>query len=298
MFTDKIPRIAIFAITAILIVFAVSGTSKNAQATVLTSWSWTVDPSCLQGDMYKCNVPAGLSPSVGIPDLREAVPQQIGLQNTNHNSYLRVSTAIANTGTGQWQMKSVIPPTVTQPQQAEQQLLNPDGTIGFSAIVSDFEYHPAHKHFHIAAVSSYELYTADGSNDNDPSNNVATGIGAQKVTFCLIDWVKISGNSPNNQRAYSSCDGDFQGVSPGWMDQYHQSLEGQELNVTNLPTGYYFVVLTSNPEHHFIESNFNNNISWTLLHYINDNKGNPKLEILGHSDCTEFPGLCQFNANR
>ena len=126
----------------------------------------------------------------------------------------------------------------------------------------------------------------------------SVGIGSQKVTFCLIDWIKISDNSPNTERAYSACDGEFQGVSPGWMDQYHQDLEGQELDVTNLPTGYYFLVLTANPEHHFIESDFSNNSSWVLFHYVNDDSGNPKFEILNHSDCGQFPGLCEFNANR
>lgn len=287
----KIP-IAIYAIFAISAILATS----TANADLQTSWSWTLDPSCDDG--LKCNVPADLPVGTGVPDLREAVPQQIGLQNTNHQSYLRVSTAIGNTGTGQWQMKAVTPATPSEPQLAIQQLLKSDGTLAYQAIVSQFEYHPAHKHFHIAAVSSYQIYTADGPTDNDISNNVPVGIGAQKVTFCLIDWVKISDNSPNNERAYSDCNGDFQGVSPGWMDQYHQELEGQELNVTNLPTGYYFLVLTANPEHHFIESDFTNNQSWTLLKYTNDGKGNPKFSILGNSACPDYPGMCEFTANR
>ena len=290
---SQISMIAILAISAIA-VYLWMPTADAAQ----TSWYWQVDPTCLVGTTYKCNVPAGLNSQVGIPDLREAIPQQIGLQNTNHNSYLRISTSVANTGTGQWQMKSVIPPTVAQPQQAMQQLLNPDGTSAFNAVVSSFQYHPAHKHFHIAAVTSYELFTADGPLDTNPSNNVSTGISSQKVTSCLIDWVKISDNSPNNERAYSDCYGDLQGVSPGWMDQYHHSLAGQELNVTNLPTGYYFLILTANPERNFIESDFDNNQSWMLIKYINDQKGNPKVQIISNSPCPDYPGMCEYSANR
>lgn len=288
---SKTPMIAIFAIAVITV-------SMQQVDAVQTSWYWTVDPACLVGTTYKCNVPDGLSSSVGIPDLREAAIQHIGLQNTKHESYLRVSTAIANTGTGQWQMKSVIPPTTTEPQQAMQQLLNPDGTPAFNAIVSSFEYHEAHKHFHISAVTSYELVTADGPSDTDPTNNISTGISAQKVTSCLIDWVKISDNAPGNERTYSDCFGELQGVSPGWMDQYHQATPGQELNVTNLPTGYYFVVLTANPERNFIESDFTNNQSWTLIKFTNDFKGNPKVNILGNSPCPDYPGLCEYSANR
>ena len=253
--------IAVFALAAIAVCLSV----QQADA-VQTSWYWAVDPSCLVGTTYKCNTPAGLDTSVGIPDLAEAIPQHIGLQNTNQNSYLRVSTAVANIGTGQWQMRSVVPPTQDQPQLAMQQLLNDNGVSEFNAIVSSFQYHPAHKHFHIAAVTSYELFTADGSTDTDPSNNISTGISSQKVTSCLIDWVKIADNAPSHERAYWDCFGELQGVSPGWMDQYHHSLAGQELNVTNLPTVYYFLVLTANPERNFIDSDFENNQSWTLYY--------------------------------
>ena len=141
-------NISIIAISAIFAISAILVTS-NAHADLQTSWPWDLDSSCLDGS---CNVPADLPAGTGIPDLREAVPQQIGLQNTNHNSYLRVSTAIANTGTGQWQMSAVRPATPTEPQFAIQQLLKSDGSLAFQAIVSQFEYHPAHKHFQIAAV--------------------------------------------------------------------------------------------------------------------------------------------------
>lgn len=285
--------VAISAITVIAI-FVLVQQADAAQ----TSWYWTVDPSCLVGTTYKCNVPEGLDDTVGIPDLTEAIPQHIGLQNTKQGSYLRISTSVANIGTGQWQMRSVLPPTPTEPQLAMQQLLKLDGTSAFNAIVSSFEYHQAHKHFHISAVTSYELFTADGPADTDPSDNVSTGINSQKVTSCLIDWVKISDNSPSHERSYWDCYGELQGVSPGWMDQYHHSLAGQELNVTNLPTGYYFLILTANPERNFIESNFDNNQSWTLIKYTNDKKGNPKVEILGNSPCPDYPGLCEYSANR
>jgi hypothetical protein len=193
-------------------------------------------------------------------------------------------------------MRSSVPADEQTTQLAKQQLLLSDGSLWNEYTVSQFEYHPAHKHFHIAAVSSYELYKANGPTDTTPIDK--TNVGSQKVTFCLIDWIKISDNSPDNERTYADCNGQFQGVSPGWMDQYHQDLEGQELDVTNVPTGYYFIVVTANPEHNFIETDFTNNQAWILIHYINDNKGNPKLKILNHSECPDYPGLCEYSPNR
>jgi hypothetical protein len=218
----KLGKTATYLMAALVVLGVVSiGTfsiTSTRAAAGITTWPWAVDPSCYVGGEYVCNIPDGKPSNVGIPDLREAVPQQIGLQNTNHHSYLRISTAIGNTGDGQWQMRAVIPATTTDPQGANQQLLNPDGTIWKEYLVSEFVYHPEHKHFHIADVSAYDLYSADGPADRNPSDNANTGIGARKVTFCLIDWVKIGDNSPDNQRAYSSCEGDFQGVSPGWTN--------------------------------------------------------------------------------
>ena len=290
-------NIVIISATALLIAVGVITISSIKDAQAVSNWDWTVDSDCGNAsDGYNCNIPDGaIDAGAKIPDLVESVPQHMGLQNSHQKTTLRISTSVANIGDGQWQMRSVIPATPDLPQLANQQLLKSDGSLWNEYSVSQFQYHPAHKHFHIAAVTSYELYFANGPTDTEPITK--TNVVAQKVTSCLIDWVKIIGNSPQRERAYSDCFGQFQGVSPGWMDQYHQSLEGQELDVTTVPTGYYFVVVTANPEHNFIETDFTNNQAWILIHYTNDNSGNPKLELVNQSECTD-PGLCQYSPNR
>lgn len=287
--------------TALLIAVGIIAISSINDVQALkpnqSPWGWQVDSSCVNpSGAYNCNIPVGTDAL--IPDLREAVPQQIGLQNSHQKTTLRISTAVANTGEGLWQMRAGIPATESEPQLALQQLLKSDGSLWNEYPVSQFQYHPAHKHFHIAAVTSYELYSADGPNDTYPDPEHKTDAKAEKVTSCLIDWVKISDNSPNHERTYSACDGEFQGVTPGWMDQYRQSIPGQELDVTDTPTGYYFVVITANPARNFIETDFTNNQAWLLVHYTNDSNGNPKLEILNESECPEYPGLCEYSANR
>jgi hypothetical protein len=276
-------------------IIAISSTN-NIQATD----TWDIEPACGNPtDGYVCNIPVGaLEGGALIPDLRESVPQKIGVQNSQQTTTLRLSTAIANTGEGSWQLRAENPASETEPQLALQQLLKDDGTLWNEYIVSQFQYHPAHKHFHIAAVTSYELYEASGPNDTFTGDEVKTDARAEKVTSCLIDWVKISDNSPNHERQYSACDGEFQGVSSGWMDQYHQATPGQELDVTNIPTGYYFIVITANPALNFIETDFTNNQAWLLVYFTNDPNGNPKLEIINESECPDYPGLCEYSANR
>ena len=58
----------------------------------------------------------------------------------------------------------------------------------------------------------------------------------------LIDWIKIEGNSPNSERIYSDCFGQFQGISPGWIDQYHHSLESVSLSINGTPFSFVSAV--------------------------------------------------------
>ena len=62
---------------------------------------------------------------------------------------------------------------------------------------------------------------------------------AQSVesTFCLIDWYKLDDNAPTTERTYWDCETSYQGISPGWVDQYHQELEGQQIDLTGAPVG-------------------------------------------------------------
>ena len=145
------------------------------------------------------------------------------------------------------------------------------------------QYHPAHKHFHISDVAGFEVRIGSKSGP-------VLGDASLKVTSCLIDWVRLEGNSPDNERGYSSCDSGVQGISPGWIDQYHMALEGQSIDMTGANPGKYYLVSTANPKGLFIETDKGNNVAWVAFQLSRDSNGNPKIVIVDHSPCKG--GLC------
>jgi hypothetical protein len=220
-----------------------------------------------------------------LPDLRTVVPQHLQIVNKQKREILRFSNGIANTGDGPLRMRAQFPlEDVNEPQLAIQEILDASGNVVAEFVVSEFEFHPEHNHWHINDVARFEVRSGS------PTGSLV-GNASVKVTFCLIDWYKLEGNSPTRDRTYFDCAGDYQGISVGWVDQYHQSLEGQNLDITGAPPGLYYLVSTTNPDGAFVEKDLSNNIAWVGFMLSRDSNGNPKIKIVSRSPC-ESDGLC------
>jgi hypothetical protein len=93
---------------------------------------------------------------------------------------------------------------------------------------------------------------------------------------------------PKNQMPpanYRFCNDQLQGITNGWGDEYVKALPGQELPITGLPAGIYYLVSTVDPTGVFVESNEDNGAAWVKiqLFYVN---GNPRIQELEISPCT------------
>jgi hypothetical protein len=220
-----------------------------------------------------------------LPDLQTAVPHHFTVQNQQQRETLRFSNLIANTGQGDLRLRPQHDLS-TNTTVGFQELLDAAGNVVSSQPVSEFVFHPAHNHWHITGVALFEIRLAQ---DNGTGGRFGAVFSNQsiKTTFCLIDWIQLEGNSPTGDRTYFECFPDaVQGISAGWGDQYHHSLEGQELEVTGAKPGIYYLVSTANPEGNFIETTTTNNTAWTSFRLSRDSNGNAKISEISHSPCS------------
>lgn len=251
-----------------------------------------------------------IPPNAKLPDLVTMIPAQLQIVNPGKDSkreILRFSNGIANIGDGPWRMRPEFPTAdPTQPQAAIQELLDStdsSGSIVYEKVVSEFEFHEEHNHWHIDGVALYEIRASNGASGlGDSDIGPVVGGNAIKTTFCLIDWIRLEGgsnNGKNSDRVYWDCFGDHQGISVGWVDQYHHATDGQELDLTGLPPGLYYLVSTANFDRVFLEKDYANNRAWVAFALTRDSKGNAKLAVVGDSFSVSGEGLPpSYTANR
>jgi hypothetical protein len=250
---------------------------------------------------------AGPSTTGLVPDMRTVVPQHLQLVNAGQKEILRFSNGIANTGVGGWALRPEPSLEVAREQgltkvAAVQEFRDnaaayyecgtePNNVdICFNVVservAGEFEFHPAHNHWHIGDVALFEV------RKGSPTGKIVGG-NSVKTTFCLIDWYKLADNSPTWQRVFFDCYSSYQGISPGWVDQYHQSTSGQQLDLTGVPNANdYYLVSTSNYARRFTETDYTNNMAWVKFRLFTDSNGNRKVEVIDHSPCQAGTGLC------
>jgi Lysyl oxidase len=247
--------------------------------------------------------PAGL-----LPDLRAVVPQHVQLVSQQQREWLRFSNGIGNTGAGPWALRPEPPPASavdvvsavqeirdsgalyrcgTQPRQVRE-----CHNVVSESVTGTFVFHPTHNHWHLGAVALFEV--RKGSPTGPLVGNLQN-----KTSFCLIDLYKLDGNAPTSEKVFWDCYTSYQGVSAGWVDQYHQATDGQELDITGIPNATdYYLVTTTNPDGIYLESNTGNNKAWVKFTLSAESNGQRKIAITDHSPC-DSPGMCgEVSANR
>jgi hypothetical protein len=85
------------------------------------------------------------------------------------------------------------------------------------------------------------------------------------------------------------------GLASGWADSYHQSTPLQELDITGLPAGTYYLTHLADPDDHWLEADELNNFTWVQFE-LSRKGANPEVRVIGHSECVPEI-ICGFGGN-
>jgi hypothetical protein len=169
---------------------------------------------------------------------------------------LRLTTSTPNIGAGPLEIRggSVLG---TASQAVLQRIYSADGGFRDRPAGSSV-YHPTHAHTHFDGWAIYRLRSIGPG--GSVGGVVATG---DKTSFCLLDITVYDGpgSPPAGEPRYQTCGQQVQGISPGWSDVYDRELEGQWIDVTDLPDGTYWLEAEVDPEQRIAESVETNNVT-------------------------------------
>jgi hypothetical protein len=195
-----------------------------------------------------------------LPDLWSSAPFELQLGTVDGRKVLRFTTEINNKGSGAFMVRG-------STRDGEYfQWIERVGS-GHSIEPVDVEAvwgGDTHFHFHIDDVAHYWIEPIDGSPIEGGLDN--------KVGFCFFDGVDrktdLPGAPTEPVHGGAGCgtrlDPDLaMGLSVGWGDQYRFNLEGQFIDIEDVPAGRYRLFAETDPEHRFIEADTTNNVAFT-----------------------------------
>lgn len=173
--------------------------------------------------------------------------------------FLRFGTGTANVGTGPLYLRGGEISGTTR--EVWQRIFRDDGSW-YERLAGHFIYHPEHDHVHIENWTVYRVREVVG--DDGVGAVLAEG---PKTSFCIIDFGvyddTLPGFDPNPQ--FTSCGGDVQGLSIGWIDIYDINTPGQLVEITGIPDGVYWLEVEADPDDQLLELDETNNIARIMV---------------------------------
>ena len=222
---------------------------------------------------------AGCGGSVGattelLPDLVQSPPRALEVYESGETWRLAFLSAVENDGRGPMLLVGRRPDEDTPAMGVEQLVRRTDGSAATYPVDGEIRFleSETHRHWHFLDFERYDILTADGK---------AVGRD-QKTGFCLGDRYNASRSAvlpgePDHPVWMQECGRGQperlvvrEGISPGYGDDYVPRLEGQWIDITDLPAGRYVLRHRVNVDRVLRESDYGNNsaevpfdISWS-----------------------------------
>ena len=145
--------------------------------------------------------------------------------------------------------------------------LDPSLTTYIEREAGTFTFHPEHGHIHFDDYTTYSLrQSLPDANGDGVADVGAVVAGGQKTSFCLVDAAPYDLGLPNAAPEASGfgC-GTAQRISVGWEDVYDALTPGQQIDVSGLAPGQYWLEANVDPDNRLLESNESNNVGRVLI---------------------------------
>ena len=211
---------------------------------------------------------AGCGGSVGgatelLPDLVQSPPRALEVYESGETWRLAFLSAVENDGRGPMLLLGRRPDEDTPAMGVEQLVRRTDGSAATYPVDGEIRFveSETHRHWHFLDFERYDILTANGK---------AVGRD-QKTGFCLGDRYNASRSAvipgEPDQPVWTQECGRGQperlvvreGISPGYGDDYVPRLEGQWIDITDLPAGRYVLRHRVNVDRALRESDYGNN---------------------------------------
>jgi Tol biopolymer transport system component len=218
-----------------------------------------------------------------LPDLDQRAPTGLDVSFSNGRYKLGFTSATDNIGLGPIWIRGVRNGR-RETMEATQLVSFGDGVRTLPRVgTMRFTISGSHRHWHLLRFQSYELRRA---------GDFSVAVTDRKSGFCLLDrWgrslASIRWRPP--PRFVGNCGQEWpgarrieHGTSAGYTDLYPAHFHGQNLDVTNVPTGRYWLVHRANPFRRLRELNYENNDAAVLirLRWPGGRRNPPAVEIL------------------
>lgn len=215
-------------------------------------------------------VPGALGASIAYPDLQVQVPtnNMYISHPTSSTTTLGFSHVTWNGGAGPFEIRPSYNSAtgISQGFQALYTMTSP-GVWSFDhtvPIVGPMVYDTTTFNYRFP-LTAFWLYNVSSS--GGLGSLVAT---SPKTQFCIEEDKYVGGvpNTPSTAKYLpATCESPngILGLQVGWGDEYDASDEGENINITGLPDGKYWLRAEADPYHYIAESNTSNNITDTEI---------------------------------
>lgn len=201
-----------------------------------------------------------------LPDLSAVPPYDLRVAGDAERFVLGFGSTSENVGVANLKMRGKRGSAAAQTMSAEQLVELTDGSERVYPNAGVFVYvtEETHRHWHWLEFMRYELRRASDLKLIAPD---------AKSGFCVADRERVEGYQTERDFPDPSwCEQDnpdatslVVGMSVGWGDPYEALIEGQEIDVTGVAAGTYYLVHKVNPRRLLRESDYSNNLSAALI---------------------------------